>query len=334
MLKQRINRYKMNLKSGTLLIVVIVIHSISYSQISSFQIDSLVGKAMKELHVIGCAISIVKDGEVIHEKGYGYKSLNNKQLVDKNTIFGIASNSKAFTVAALSILVDQNKIALEDKVVKYIPEFIMYNDYITNNFTINDLLTHSSGLGSHAGDLMTFPDGGDFQINDLLKCFQHFKPEADFRVDFNYNNLLYVVSGELIKRVSGQPWGEFISDNIFRPLKMSSSYPYIDSITDKSRLTEAHTFIDNKHEIVPYWRPTFNGAAGGIHSTVSDMGKWMLVQLNNGKYGKNLSDTLFSSRNQRKMWNIHTSLETSPNQRYNTHFMGYGLGWFVYDAKG
>lgn len=324
----------MNIKSIILLLVGIFTYSISYSQISSIQIDSLVEKAMKELDVIDCAISVVKDGEVIHEKGYGYKSMNNKQLVDRNTIFGIASNSKAFTVAALAILVDQEKITWEDKVVNYIPEFKMYNDYVTKNFTIKDLLTHSSGLGLGLGDLMTFPDGSGFEIKDLLTCFQYFEPESDFRVHFNYNNLLYIVSGELIKRVSGQTWGEFISTNIFEPLQMNSTYPYIDSITDKTKLTKAHVFVDNKHEIVPYWRTTFNGAAGGIHPTANDMIKWMLVQLNNGKYGENLSDTLFTSENQRKMWNIHTSLEPSLNPRNNTHFAGYGLGWFVYDVKG
>ncbi len=324
----------MSTKSIILLLLGIITYSISYSQISSTQIDSLVEKAMEELDVIGCAISVVKDGETIHEKGYGYQSMDSKQPVDPNTIFGIASNSKAFTATALAILVDQGKITWDDKVVKHIPEFKMYDDYVTKNFTIKDLLTHSSGLGSGAGDLMTFPDGGNFEIKDLLNCFQYFEPESDFRVHFNYNNLLYIVAGELIKRVSGKRWGEFITDHIFQPLQMNNTYPYIDRIADKSNLTKAHTFVDNKHEVIPYWKTTFNGAAGGIHSTVNDMSKWMLAQLNNGIYGDNLSDTLFTSESQREMWNIHTSLKPSPNPRNNTHFYGYGLGWFVSDIRG
>ena len=123
---------------------------------------------MKTFDVPGIAVAIVKDDKVIHSKGYGVRSLNTKQKVDASTLFAIASNSKAFTVAALGILTDEKKLTWDDKVIDYIPEFRLYNPYVTEEFTIKDLLTHRSGLGLGAGDLMIWPGLNDFTITDII----------------------------------------------------------------------------------------------------------------------------------------------------------------------
>ncbi|HTM97516.1 MAG TPA: serine hydrolase domain-containing protein, partial [Pedobacter sp.] len=130
-----------------------------FAQLSSKQVDSLVEKAMKEFNVAGAAVAIVKDGKVIHQKGYGVKSIETKSPVNEHSNFQIASNTKAFTTAALAILIDEGKISWQDKVKTYLPEFKMYNDYVTENFMIEDLLCHRSGMGLGVGDLMFFPDG-------------------------------------------------------------------------------------------------------------------------------------------------------------------------------
>ena len=139
-----------------------------YGQITSKGVDKLVENAIKKFNVAGVAVGIVKDGKIIHSKGYGIKSIKTKKKVDEHTQFAIASNSKAFTTAALAILVDKGKLSWQDKVKKHIPEFTMYNSYVTENFTIQDLLTHRSGLGLGAGDLTFFPHGSDFTIKDIL----------------------------------------------------------------------------------------------------------------------------------------------------------------------
>lgn len=140
------------------LVINIPLANLAHAQeISSSEIDALVNRALASTPSVGIAVAVVKDGKVIHSKGYGVKSIKNKEKVDENTLFAIASNSKAFTAATLAILVDEGKLKWEDKVITHIPEFKMYNDYVTANFTILDLLTHRSGLGLGAGDLMFFP---------------------------------------------------------------------------------------------------------------------------------------------------------------------------------
>ena len=314
----------------------LLLSSASHAQLSSTQVDSLVQDAMQKLNVAGVAVAIVKDGKVIHEKGYGIKSITTKSPVDEFTNFQIASNSKAFTTAALAILIDDGKISWKDKVKTHIPEFKMYNDYVTENFMIEDLLCHRSGLGLGAGDLMFFPDGTDFTIKDVLNSFQYFKQTSPFRTQFDYDNQLYFVAGEVIARVSGMKWEKFVTTRIMEPLQMKNSFTAVKEIKDLSNVAMPHSTLtpDGKMKTFPLFEEAISGAAGGILSNVDDMSKWVLTQLNKGKYGNKLEKILFAEARQREMWQIHTVLPTSPATRYNTHFSGYGLGWDLRDIKG
>ena len=167
---------KTNFKLILLLVSAMSWSNVIYAQFSPKKIDSLVENAMKRFNVAGAEVGIVKDGKVLYSKGYGIKSIITKEKVTEHTQFAIASNSKAFTTAALSILVDEGKLSWSDKVKDHIPGFKMYNDYVTENFNIQDLLTHRSGLGLGVGDLMFFPNGSDFTIKDVYSSFQYFKP--------------------------------------------------------------------------------------------------------------------------------------------------------------
>ena len=197
--------------------------SVSSQTITSREIDSLVEKTMKTFDVPGIAVAIVKDDKVIHSKGYGVRSLNTMQKADENTLFGIASNSKAFTTAALGILIDEKKLSWDDKVIDYIPEFRLYNPYVTEEFTIRDLLTHRSGLGLGAGDLMIWPGLNNFTLKDIIHNLRYLKPVSGFRTKFDYDNLLYIVAGEVVARVSGMSWEDFIETRIMKPLNMTGS---------------------------------------------------------------------------------------------------------------
>jgi len=316
------------------LLLVFVLNQLTFAQITSTQVDSLVNLALKKFNVAGASVAIVKDGKIIHEKGYGFKSVATKEKVNEFTQFEIASNSKAFTSAALAILVEEGKLNWTDKVVTHIPEFKMYNDYVTANFTILDLLTHRSGLGLGAGDLMWWPDGSDFTIQDVLTGFQHFKPESDFRTKYDYDNLLYLVAGEVIIRKSGMSWEDFIQTRILNPLEMTRSFPSLKAIKDKSNLASPHKIVDGK--LVPFenFSDMMNGAAADMKANVHDLSKWMIMHLNQGKYGDSLQFQLFTEASQRQMWRIHTVIDGAPNKRYNTHFYGYGLGWGIRDVKG
>jgi CubicO group peptidase (beta-lactamase class C family) len=317
--------------------MIILLSFSAFSQITGDQVDLLVEDALKKFGVAGASVGIVKDGKIVHSRGYGLKSIRTKEKVDENTQFGIGSNTKAFTTAALSILVDEGKLKWTDRVKDHIPEFKMYNAYVTENFNIQDLLTHRSGLGLGIGDLMFFPDGSDFKTADILAAFQHFKPRSAFRTKFDYDNLLYIVAGEVIARVSGMTWEDFVKKRILMPLKMDNSYTNTNRIKDKTNLSDPHSDETGTLKTIGHYEldpKKINGAAGFIYSGAEDMSRWMLVQLNKGKYGDKLDKQLFSPAAQNEMWRIHTVLPANPNPRYKSNFAGYGLGWGLTDVKG
>lgn len=304
-----------------------------FSQIGSSKIDSLMQDALAKFKVAGASIAIVKDGKIIHQKGYGLTSIETKQPANEFTNYMIASNSKAFTTAALAILEDEGKIKWTDKVKDHIPAFKMYNDYVTENFNIQDLLTHRSGLGLGVGDLMFFPDGSNFTVNDVVISFQHFKPVSAFRTQFDYDNLLYIVAGEVIARVSGMSYELFVQKRIIEPLQMNRTF--VGSLLkDRTNLAVAHSSESGAIKTIDYYDIGMGSAAGGIFSNVSDMSKWMITRMNKGKYGEKLDKSLFSLKNHYEMWRIHTVEEEDHNPRYNSHFNGYGLGWSLTDVKG
>ena len=304
-----------------------------FAQISSQKIDSLVELALVKFKVAGAAVAVVKDGKIIHSKGYGVADLNTKKTVNENTDFQIASNTKAFTTTALAILEEEGKLKWTDKVKDHIPEFKMYNDYVTENFNILDLLTHRSGLGLGVGDLMFFPDGSNFTIKDVVTAFQYFTPVSAFRTQFDYDNLLYIVAGEVIARVSGMSYENFVQKRILEPLEMKNSF--VGSLLkDRSNLAAPHSSESGTIKAIDSYDIGMGSAAGGIFSNVTDMSKWMMLRMNKGKYGKDLKSRLFSLKNHNEMWRIHTVTETDRNPRYNSHFSGYGLGWDLSDVKG
>ncbi|MDD5151250.1 MAG: serine hydrolase, partial [Flavobacterium sp.] len=256
------------------------------------------------------------------------------EKVDANTLFGIASNSKAFTSAALAMLIDEGKLKWDDKVTQYIPEFKMYNEYVTNEFTIRDLITHRSGLGLGAGDLMIWPDGSDFKPEDIILNLQYLKPVSSFRTKFDYDNLLYIVAGVVIEKVSGETWCDFIENHIMKPLEMNNSAASFVRLKDTTNVIAPHVPTDGKLKIISRYKNQTFDAAAGIYSSVNDLSKWMILQLQNGKYGSEKQNQLFSGKEQNEMWQLQTIIPATTRAPYNTHFSGYGLGWFLSDIKG
>ena len=302
-----------------------------HAQMSTKEIDALVQKTMKTFSVPGMAVAVVKDNDVIHAKGYGVRSIKTQLQVDTQTLFGIASNSKAFTATALAILIDEGKLDWDDKVVKYIPEFKMYDDYVTQEFTLRDLLTHRSGLGLGAGDLMIWPEGNHFTKKDIVHNLRFLKPVSSFRSKFDYDNLLYIVAGEIIQKVSQLTWAEFVEQKIMLPLQMNQSKGSWHRIQDTTNVVTPHVLIDQKLRTTKQSKNLVMDAAGGIFSNIDELALWVKTQLRKGKYE---NKTLFSEKQHQEMWAPQTLIPTTTKAPYHSHYSAYGLGWFITDVKG
>ncbi len=302
--------------------------------LSPKQIDRLTDKVLKEFNVPGIAVAVVKDDKVIHMKGYGVRSFATRQKTDEHTLFAIASNTKAFTTAALGILVDEGKLRWETKVIDIIPEFRLYNPYVTEDFQIRDLLTHRSGLGLGAGDLMMWPDSALFTVADIIYNLRHLKQTSPFRTKYDYDNLLYVVAGEVVERVSGTSWEEFVEATIMRPLGMTGSSASFKGLKEKSNIIDAHVPVDGILQVTGKQENRLHNSSGGIYSNISDLCKWVIMQLNHGRYGPNLEKQIFTDEVHREMWTPQTIKPVRPGGPYTTHFSAYGLGWDLTDING
>lgn len=297
--------------------------------LTSKQIDALTERTLKAFDVPGIAVCVIKDGKVIHSKGYGVRSMATKQPVDEQTLFGIASNSKAFTAAALGILVDEGKLKWDDRVRDYIPEFKLYDPYVTEAFTIRDLLTHRSGLGLGAGDLMLFINPNDYTLKDVIYNLRYLKPVSQFRTKYDYDNNMYVIAGEVVARVSGMSWDDFVEHRIMKPLAMTHSAGSYNRLKDNSNAIDGHAPVDGKVQVVDRDTMAIGHSAGGIYSSIADLSQWVKYLLSDDTTKK-----IISADVKEEMFSPQTIIQARGKSPYNTHFAAYGLGFFISDVKG
>jgi CubicO group peptidase (beta-lactamase class C family) len=306
----------------------------SSQAITPAAIDQLVENTLKTFQVPGIAVGIVKDGQLIFAKGYGVRSLKTGKPVDEHTLFGIASNTKAFTTTALGILVDEGKLKWDDKVLDYIPGFRLYDPYVTQDFTIRDLLTHRSGMGLGAGDLMIWPDGSDFTRADIIHNLRYLKQVSPFRSKYDYDNNLYIIAGEVVAKISGMSWEDFVQTRILQPLGMTGSATSFVRLKDTSDIIDAHAVVNGKVQVVERSKGELMNAAGGIYSSVSDLGRWVIMHLNKGIYGPGNQTKLVSQKVHQDLWTPQTLMGVATVAPYNSHFAAYGLGFRLADVKG
>ena len=297
------------------------------------EIDAYANTVMDTWKGPGMAIAIVKDDKTIFAKGYGVRELGKPDKVDENTIFEIASNSKAFTTASLAILVDEKKIAWNDKVSKYLPDFQMYDPWVTSELTIRDLVSHRVGLDTFSGDLLWF--NTTYTMDDMLKRVRYLKPVSSFRTRYGYQNLMFVAAGKIVEKVSGKPWPVFVKERIMDPIGMTRSVTSINALPDN--VARPHNESGSKLRVLPQIKgANYEGAYGavGVNASVADLTKWMRLQLGRGTFeGKRI----FSSEQSNQMWQPNIMIPLSENGiRANPtrHFNSYGMGWFLYDYHG
>lgn len=316
-----------------ILLFLLLSPSLVSQELTQKQIDSLVQKTMETFDVPGMAVAVLKNGKIYHKNTYGLRSLKTNKPVDENTLFGVASNTKAVTAAALGQLVDRGKLTWDTPVADIIPEFKLYDSYVTREFTVRDLLTHRSGLGLGAGDLMVFPASNTTTMEEMIHNLRYLKPVSSFRSKYDYDNLLYIVAGEIVSRISNKDYDSYITDHFFKPLNMTRSKLSLAEIeADKNRI-DGHAPVDEKLEITPYTFTQIATPAAGIYASINDMTTWVQVLLDKGKYGVEKQDSIFSEKTLREMWTPQT-LVRSRKGPYNTHFTAYGLGFFLSDVNG
>ena len=292
-------------------------------------LDAYISKSVKDWKVPGLAISIVKDGQVIFAKGYGVRELGKPQPIDEYTLFAIGSTTKAMTAAALGMLVDEKKIQWDDPVSKYLPDFQLYDPYVTREVTVRDLLTHRAGLGN--ADFLWYEQ--ENSRKEILYRLRYLKPQTSMRSHFTYQNIMYVAAGEIVTSVSGIPWEDFVRQRIFKPLGMKDSVPLLADTKGRTNVASPHYLIDGKVRVIQNASVDAVAPAGSVWSSVHDMAKWMLCMLEEGD-----KKSVLSTSTRKELFRpqfIVDRQEFYPTARLTQpHWTTYSLGWFQHDYNG
>ena len=262
-------------------------------------------------------------------KGYGIKEVGTNNKVDENTLFMIGSNTKAFTATALAMLQDSKKLSLDDKVQKWLPDFKLYDPWVTKETNIRDLLCHRLGFETFQGDFMFFDS--DLTAAQVREKFGKVKPMYSFRSKWGYCNAAFMTAGEIIPKVTGQSWAEFLKENIFVPLGMNNTIALSKDISSASNKSSAHTVVLDELKKIPYGRIDNLAAAGSISSSVNDMSKWVMMQLDNGNLdNKEIINYIVISETRIP----HSILGNGGHMFNKAHFSLYALGWFLEEYNG
>jgi CubicO group peptidase (beta-lactamase class C family) len=293
--------------------------------------DQYIQASMPLWKTTGLSVAVVKDNKVIFKKGYGVVKLNESKPFTTSTIAFCASTTKAMTVACIGMLVDEGKLKWDDKLKNILPDFRLYDPYVSDEITVRDLLRHNAGLGN--GDLLWL---FGYSSEEIVRRMRYMKPAYSMRSSFIYQNLMYVVAGEVIKKISGIPWNEFITKRIFQPLGMNHTYTiFTDAAAEPSIMTPHYNYGDTL--IKPIEAIDFGGydPAGSVVSCIDDMTKWMLFIQDSAKLN---GKRLIKAETFAEFFKPQAIIP--PNEFYPTmaktkpHWTTYGLGWFQQDYRG
>ena len=295
-------------------------------------IENYIEKARKDWDVPGMSVAIVYQGKIVSNRGYGVLEMEKKEKVDENSLFAIASNTKAFTATALGMLIDKGILDFEDKVQAYVPQFRLYDSYASAEATVADLLCHRVGLGTFSGDVMWYKT--DFTVDQLIGKIGLVPQAYGFRDGYGYSNLMFIVAGEVLKNASSDSWDTFIRNRILNPLGMNRTITSVKELEQMRNFAIPHKIVNNKNVPIDWVNWDTMGPAGGIISSSSDMAQWLLFNLNNGIWKE---DTLLNPETQAILWTPHNNFvvtEASKKVIPGTLFRGYGLGWGISDYFG
>ena len=319
------------MKQLLLLIVYCLLSTVySFSQPSFIKdsLDKYVEREMKRWNIPGSALAIVKDGKVVAMKGYGVRETEKPDKVDENTLFQIASNSKAFTATSLAILDYQKRISLDDKVTKWLPYFQLNDELATREVTVKDLLCHRIGFQTFQSDLLNW--NCNLSRKELILNMRNVKPVYSFRAHYGYCNAAFLTAGEIIPIVTDTSWDDFLKFHFFIPLKMNRSSTTYKTITSDNNACKPYTIVNDKLVLLPYANVDNLGPAASINSSVKDLANWLMMQLDSGRF-EDKQIVPFEALQMTRTSQIVVR-DMPPNSGAN--FQLYGLGWFMLDYNG
>ena len=300
---------------NSVLLLIIFLFTNSFAQQDKLQkIDDFINNAMKDWEMPGFSVAIVKNDSVIFAKGYGVRNINKSDPVDENTLFVIASCSKAFTTASLAILVDQGRIKWDDPITKYLPDFQMYDPWVTKEITIRDLTSHKSGLETFSGDFLWL--NSTYDRKEVIKRARYLKPTSSFRSKYGYQNIMFITAAEVIKAVTDTSWADYVRAHILNNLDMKHTDTSYKIFNNDNNAAKGHYKKDNVMKVFNDTQIDNAHGALGINSSAIEMAQWIRLQLGKGKYN---GKRIFSERQSAEMWSNQTPIGT----------MNYGLGWFI-----
>ena len=318
-----------------LLVLLAVWSPAAHAAPDTASVDTAVQQTFERYQLPGLAVGVIRDGEVVYTRTLGELRAGSGEKIDRDTLFKIASNSKAMTAGVLARLVDAGKLEWDDPVTKHLPQFHMHDPWVTQQMQVRDLLIHNSGLGLGAGDLMLWPEPNRFTRDDIIAGLQHLKPTHSFRSTYAYDNLLYVVAGEVAAAAGGAPYEELVKRELFRPLGLSrcqvgewNSAEVGNVAQPHMRTAQGNRVIREDGEVVPN---VTSMAAGGIRCSLDDMLAWMRMWLS-----PDATPAWLSPAQRKAVWTAHMPMPVSARMRAwdNSHFSAYGYGWRLSDVDG
>lgn len=321
------------MKRILLLVFAVLVYNASVFAQPAFISDSLenyIKEGMKDWNIPGLAIAIVKDGQVVLMKGYGVRNTATKEPVDENTLFMIASNSKLFTGTSLAQLDYDKKLSLDDKIIKYFPDYRVYDSCTTQLVTIKDMVGHHLGTKTFQGDFTWW--NSSLSRNEIMYRMRYLKPTQNFRASYGYCNSCFLTAGEIIPKVTGKPWEVYVYDSIIEPLQMTHTHTLGQGMSEMpDAATPYSNTFSQELKPLPYDNVDNLAPAGSIVSCVNDLSHWLLMQLDSGRYnGKQVIEWPVLQKTR----DANTLISTRKSTFLPTHFSAYGLGVFETDYNG
>ncbi|MEO6366241.1 MAG: serine hydrolase domain-containing protein [Luteimonas sp.] len=300
----------------------------------------LVDDAVERYQLPGIAVGVIQDGKVIYRRTAGELIAGSGKKIDPDTLFKIASNSKAMTTAVLARLVDAGTLNWDDPVIKHLPGFQMHDPWVTREMQVRDLLIHNSGMGAGAGDLMLWPEPNLFTRADVIRGLRHLKPLHSFRSRYAYDNTLYIVAGEVAAAAAGISYEDLVRRELFGPLKMARCQIGEWRRDDVGNVAQPHMRSEGRSVVIRADQETVPmiamAAAGGIRCSLDDMLTWVKVWLSPERDGLQAGKPWLSSVQREALWTAHMPMPLSKRMRAwdGSHFSAYGYGWRLTDVDG